>query len=72
MGISRPGKTHYTEHEAAAELGVDVHEFRSLVKQHILDGEAQVTALSRISIYPSDLLVLRLLARRQEEATAQD
>ena len=53
-------KTQYSEHEAAQMLGVSLEDFRTLVRTHIVHGEdlpAQAT------YQPSDLLVLRVLAR---------
>jgi hypothetical protein len=60
--MNRNGKSHYTENEAAQELGISLENLRSLVRRHILaDSEDEVSKLAMTSFQPSDLLLLRLL-----------
>lgn len=57
-------KAYYSESEAARALGLSVDEFRSLLKRHIIDSDADLTNSSRTTFHASDVLVLRLLATR--------
>ena len=61
MLTNRNGKAHYTENEAAQELGISIDSLRVLVRRHILDSEEDVPKISITSFQPSDLLLLRLL-----------
>lgn len=58
---SKPAKTHYSESEAAAILGLSVEELRQLIRANILDGDADVTNIAGAVFQPSDLLVLRMI-----------
>ena len=69
MIATRPAKAQYNEVEAAEALGITVERLRSLVKDHILNGEEDASALTHACYQPSDLLVLRFLASRAVTAT---
>lgn len=58
----KPGKTQYSEHEAAQELGVSVEQLRSLIRSHIAQSDEDLNHIAIASFHPSDLLVLKLLA----------
>ncbi|HWY46092.1 MAG TPA: hypothetical protein VNX70_01830 [Bryobacteraceae bacterium] len=68
----KPGKTQYSEHEAAAELGVTVDQLRVLIRSHIAQSDEDLTHIAVASFHPSDLLVLKLLARAGVTPTPQD
>lgn len=70
MIATRPTKAQYTEVEAAEVLGITVERLRSLVKDHILNGEEEAGVLSHASYQPSDLLVLRFLTTHTATATS--
>ncbi len=57
-------KVHFTEAEAAEQLGISVDELRSLIRRHIVDDEGDASNVPMTSFQASDLLVLRLLARK--------
>jgi len=57
-------KPYYSESEAARALGLSVDEFRSLLKRHIIDSDADLSNSSRTTFHASDVLVLKLLATR--------
>jgi hypothetical protein len=56
----KPGKTQYSEHEAAAELGVTVEQLRVLIRSHIAESDEDLTHIAVASFHPSDLLLLKL------------
>jgi hypothetical protein len=62
MPNTRPLKSHYSESEAAASLGVSVDELRHMVRLHIVSDEEDITKLPITTFQPSDLLILRLLS----------
>ena len=62
MILSKPAKAHYTESEAAHELGVSIEELRGLIRRHIVDRDEDVSNVPQALFQPSDLVVLRLLA----------
>jgi hypothetical protein len=64
MIATRPGKGHYSETEAAEALGLSVEKLRALVRRHIADSDEDLTNLSIAHLQPSDLLLLRILARQ--------
>ncbi len=71
MLMNRNGKSHYTETEAAQELGISTEHLRSLVKRHILpDNEEELAKLSITTFQPADLLLLRLLSRGSARSAA--
>ena len=67
----KTGKTQYSEHEAAAELGVSVEQLRTLIRSHIAESDEDLNHIAVASFHPSDLLVLKLLARGQSTPTPQ-
>jgi hypothetical protein len=67
----KPGKTQYSEHEAAVELGVSVEQLRVLIRSHIAQSDEDLTHIAVASFHPSDLLVLKLLARGISTPTPQ-
>jgi hypothetical protein len=52
---------HFTETEAAAELGITVEELRELVRKHISDG---IEDLSGVVLSRVDVTLLRYLASK--------
>lgn len=63
-------KTQFTEAEAAEQLGVTVEELRTLIRRHIVTDEGDASNVPMTSFQPSDLLVLRLLAKNQVSTVA--
>ena len=59
---TKPGKSQYSEQEAAEELGVSVTQLRSMIRSHVVDREEDLTNVPVTTFQPSDLLILRLLA----------
>ena len=57
----RTGKSHYTETEAAEELGVSVERLRVLIRKHIVTTDEDLTNVPIASFQPSDLLLLKFL-----------
>lgn len=66
--LSKPGKSHYTETEAAAELGVTVDRLRCLIREHILPSDDEVRPAPAVTFQASDVLVLKLLTGQQNHA----
>jgi hypothetical protein len=60
--LSKAGKTHYTESEAAAELEVSVERLRAMIREHILPADDEVCLASSVTFQASDLLVLKWLS----------
>jgi hypothetical protein len=60
---TRPGRTYFTEAEAAEALGIPVERFRDLVRTHIAQSEEEVNNIGHTTYQASDLLVLKLLAK---------
>jgi hypothetical protein len=58
----KPVKTQYSEHEAAEELGVSVDQLRSLIRNHIVETDEDLTNVGVANFHPSDLLVLKILS----------
>jgi DNA-binding transcriptional MerR regulator len=54
-------KSHYTETEAAEELGVSVSQLRALVRERIARSEEDVRNLPMAYFQPADLLLLKLI-----------
>lgn len=67
----KPGKTQYSEHEAAAELGVSVEQLRTMIRSHIAESDEDLNHIAVASFHPSDLLVLKLLAAAHSTSTPQ-
>ncbi len=61
----RPGKSQYSEAEAAEELGITVEQLRTMIRSHVIDREEDLSNVSATAFHPSDLLVLRLIAGNQ-------
>ena len=58
----QPTKTLYSETEAAEELGITVEQLRSLICSHIVDDDVEPSSFSVSNLYPSDVLVLKILS----------
>jgi len=56
-------KAQYSEPEAAQQLGISVEDLRVLIRRLIVVDESDATNVPMTSFQPSDLLVLRLLAK---------
>jgi len=67
----RLGKTQYSEHEAAVELGVSVEQLRVLIRSHIAESDEDLNHIAVASFHPSDLLLLKLLAGTNSTPTPQ-
>lgn len=72
MPLIRTGKSQYSETEAAEELGVSIEQLRSMIRSHVIDRDEDLTNVPVTTFQPSDLLILRLLARKQPDATHPD
>ena len=66
----QPGKTEYTEEEAARALGVSASQFRSLLLRHIVEEEESLGNVPLMHFRPSDLLLLSVLVRSQSGTEA--
>jgi hypothetical protein len=67
MTQSKPAKSHYSEIEAAAVVGISVEELRHLIRQHITGNgnrEENGDDAKATTFQPSDLVLLRILARQ--------
>ena len=62
MLSTRPGKTQFTEVEAAEELGISVMQLRQLIRSHVVETEEDLRNVPIAQFQLSDLLLLRLLA----------
>lgn len=56
-----PGKSEYTETEAARALGISQAQFRSLLLRHVVEEEESLVNVSIMRFRPSDLLLLSML-----------
>jgi hypothetical protein len=64
----QPGKTEYTQEEAARALGLTESQFRALLARHVVSEEAALGNVGLMRFRPSDLLLLSVLgAPRQPE-----
>ena len=61
-------QTQYSEVEAARELGVTVEQLRTLIRSHIAQTDEDLNHIAVASFHPSDLLVLKLLARQSSSS----
>ncbi len=61
MLLSRPPKGHYSEMEAAQQLGVSLDDLRKLVRQHVVEREEDMDNLRLAGFQPSDLVLLKML-----------
>ena len=64
MTSTKPGKSHYSESEAAAALGVSIEQLRSLVRSHLVDADEDLNNLSTAGFQASDVLLLKILSGR--------
>jgi hypothetical protein len=62
MQLTRTGKSHYSEAEAAEELGISTEQLRTMIRSHVIDRDEDLTNVPATTFQPSDLLILRLLA----------
>ena len=62
---SKPGKAHYSEAEAAEQLGISVLQLRTMIRSHVVDKDEDLNNVPATTFQPSDLLILRLLTGRQ-------
>ena len=62
MQLTRTGKSHYSEAEAAEELGISTDQLRTMIRSHVIDRDEDLTNVPATTFQPSDLLILRLLA----------
>ena len=72
MPLTRTGKSQYSETEAAEELGVSIDQLRSMIRNHVIDRDEDLTNVAVTTFQPSDLLILRLLTRKQAASTHPD
>jgi hypothetical protein len=56
-------KAQYNEAEAAQQLGVTIEELRTLIRLHIVTDDVDPNNVPMTTFQPSDLLLLRLLAK---------
>jgi len=56
-------KSHFSEREAAEELGLSIDDFRKLIRSHIVDRDEDLTNVPVATYQASDLVILRLLAQ---------
>jgi hypothetical protein len=54
-------KSHYTETEAAEELGISVPQLRTMVRERLARSEEDVRSLPMAYFQPADLLLLKLI-----------
>ena len=64
----QPGKTEYTEQEAARALGLTENQFRTLLVRHVVAEEAALNNVGLMRFRPSDLLLLSMLGKPQQQA----
>ena len=72
MLMTRPGRSQYTEVEAAEELGVSVERLRKIIRSHVVEQEEDANNIPVTTFQPSDLLILRLLAGMPTSPTQRD
>ena len=68
MILTKPNKSQYSEAEAAAEIGVSIDELRTLIKSHVVDQEEDLKNVPSATFQPSDLVLLRILAKQHPTA----
>ena len=68
MVLTKPIKTHFSETEAAEQLGISVDHFRSLIRNYVAPGEEEMKNVSQTMFQQSDLLLLRFMAGIQSGA----
>ena len=62
MQTVRPGKSQYSEIEAAEELGISVEQLRTMIRSHVVTTDEDLGNVPVTTFQPSDLLILRLLS----------
>ena len=62
MQLTRSVKSQYSEVEAAEELGISVDKLRTMIRNHVVDRDEDLTNVPVTAFQPSDLLILKLLA----------
>ncbi len=62
--LGRTGKLYFNENEAARILGISVDNFRTMLKQHILDREEDATNASQTTFHAADILLLKMFAKQ--------
>ena len=72
MVSTRPGKSQYTEVEAAEELGISVERLRLMIRSHVIDRDEDLNNVPVTTFQPSDLLILRLLTGMPTNPTERD
>ena len=70
MNSWSPSNRHYSEAEAAAELGLDIEQLRALARRHLLQSDEETACLSQTLFERSDLLLLRLLVQQESTQSA--
>jgi hypothetical protein len=61
---TKPSKSQYSETEVAAEVGVSVDQLRQLlIKTRIVEQEEDLNNVATTVFQPSDLVLLKLLAK---------
>jgi hypothetical protein len=67
---TRQTKTHYSEVEAAQELGVTVEQLRVLIRNHIAKSDEDLAHIAIATFHASDLLVLKILTGQHTSLVA--
>ena len=71
MAQHRTAKSQYSETEAAAVIGVSVDQLRTLIRQHVTVPDEAGEESKATTFQPSDLVLLRILARQAPVQAAQ-
>jgi hypothetical protein len=71
MQTIRQAKSQYSEVEAAEELGVSITQLRTMIRSHVVERDEDLTNVPVTTFQPSDLLVLRLLAKRPTASVSE-
>ena len=61
----RPGKSQYSDVEAAEELGISVPDLRKMIRSHVVERDEDLNNVPVHTFQPSDMLILRLLTGQQ-------
>jgi len=72
MQATRASKTQFSETEAAEELGISVEKLRTMIRNHVVERDEDLTNTPVTTFQPSDLLILRLLAGMPTSSTTRD
>ena len=64
-------KSHYSETEAAEELGISVQQLRTIVREHIARSEEDLHSLPMAYFQPADVLLLKLICSGVVSASLQ-